>query len=46
MVFAKEELVEALEASGFAISAIYDEAVQAPPFTFMTIVANNEGLAK
>ena len=42
VVFARGELVEALEAAGFAISAIHDEAVQAPPFTFMTIVAKND----
>ena len=46
VLFTKEELIGALEAAGFSISTIHDEAVQAPPFTFMTIVANNVGMAK
>ena len=46
VLFTQAELVQALESAGFTISATYDEAVQAPPFTFMTIVAKNEGSAK
>lgn len=43
VLFSKAELVAALERAGFEISATYDEAVQAPPNTFVTLVARNNG---
>lgn len=39
VLLSKEEIVSELEAAGFGIDAIYDEALSPPPDTFMTVVA-------
>ena len=38
-LMAKEQVVSELEASGFVIEAIHDEALDPPPTNFMTVVA-------
>ncbi len=38
-LFSRDELEEALIAAGLVVTAIYDEGVQSPPHTFMTLVA-------
>lgn len=38
-LLSEAELVSAIEAAGFTVAEIYDEAVNPPPNTFMTLVA-------